>query len=270
MRIRFLIVPVILVAGLVAMVGCSKKTTPEQTDKSALTWEMRTVERSLDSLAGGTRIIIRYPEIVEAESESTLDSINADIIHTVLERPADSVASATPDEMAERFIKNYRNYHNDFPDDTIPWTEDRKMAVATDTNGVLGLAFSITSYTGGAHPSSVTDYANYDQVSGRRYRIGDLFIEGYRETLNKAAEPYFRASRDILPTADLSAAGFTFPDGHFAVNDNFLITTDGLTFTFNPYEVAPYSLGATTFTVPYSALMDIIDPSGPLARFVAS
>ncbi len=270
MRRRVVVSTLLFSAAVLTLVGCGKNAGDQESDRSALRYEMRTVERSLDSLAGGTHIVIEYPEIVETEKESALDSINTDILHDVLANPADSILPKSAEEYADRFVTNYQNFKNDFPDDTIPWTEERRMEVASDTNNVLGLEFSVTSYTGGAHPMSVTDYSNYDLIDGHRLALGDLFIAGYESELNKQAEPYFRKARDIAPTDSLAAAGFWFSDGTFEVNDNFLISADGLTFTFNPYEVAPYAMGPTTFTVPYSALTGIIDPNGPLAPFVTN
>ncbi len=38
--------------------------------------------------------------------------------------------------------------------------------------------------------------------------------------------------------------------------------------TFDEYQVADYSAGQQAVTVPYSALKDLIDPQGPLGKYV--
>ena len=38
-----------------------------------------------------------------------------------------------------------------------------------------------------------------------------------------------------------------------------------MVFAFNPYEVAPYVMGPTEFTVPYEDIGDVIGADSPLA-----
>lgn len=45
----------------------------------------------------------------------------------------------------------------------------------------------------------------------------------------------------------------------------FFIGEDGVSFVWQPYEIAPYSSGDITIVVPYSELKDLIDSNSPLA-----
>ncbi|NJK82479.1 MAG: DUF3298 domain-containing protein [Saprospiraceae bacterium] len=45
------------------------------------------------------------------------------------------------------------------------------------------------------------------------------------------------------------------------MNDNFALTSEGVAFMFNPYEIAPYAMGQQQFTIPYTALQAIAKPN---------
>jgi len=89
-----------------------------------------------------------------------------------------------------------------------------------------------------------------------------LFVDGYKDELNKIAEKYFRKERELKPDEDLEQAGFWFKENIFSVNENFAIAETGLDFFFNDYEVTSHAAGPTLIEIPYSELKSIIKPSG--------
>ena len=58
-----------------------------------------------------------------------------------------------------------------------------------------------------------------------------------------------------------------FEPGNFKLNENFAISTGGLLFTFNPYEIGPYVMGAPQVFIPYKEMKDLINKNGLLAQF---
>ena len=49
---------------------------------------------------------------------------------------------------------------------------------------------------------------------------------------------------------------------------NWLVKPEGLEITFDPYQVGPYVAGPQYVTIPYKALIRVINPAGPLAPFL--
>jgi hypothetical protein len=43
--------------------------------------------------------------------------------------------------------------------------------------------------------------------------------------------------------------------GKFHFNNNFAFTKDGIEFLYNAYEIAPYAVGASGFTIPYEKII---------------
>ena len=51
--------------------------------------------------------------------------------------------------------------------------------------------------------------------------------------------------------------GYLYSSDMF-VSDNFLLGKDGVTFIYNPYEIAPYEMGITELTLDYDDIEDIL------------
>ena len=112
----------------------------------------------------------------------------------------------------------------------------------------------VYSYTGGAHPNARTLYGSWFLEDGRRVALRDLLTPGSEERVAEIAEAVFREQRGLPTEQSLEEQGFDFPDGKFALNENFAVTDQGLVFYFNPYEIAPYALGPTEIELTFEAL----------------
>ena len=55
-------------------------------------------------------------------------------------------------------------------------------------------------------------------------------------------------------------AGFWFQGDRFALTPNFGIGETALLFTYNIYEVSPYSMGMRTIEIPLSEIRDLLRP----------
>lgn len=117
---------------------------------------------------------------------------------------------------------------------------------------VSGKAFF---YTGGAHPNSSLVNGVYTKEDARKLKLTDVTSDVLK--FNKIAEKHFRKAREMGKNEDLKA-DFWFENGVFICNDNFKFDSNGITFTFNAYEVAPYYFGPTVFTVPLNEVSEIL------------
>ncbi len=147
-----------------------------------------------------------------------------------------------------------------------PWHLNRRVEVLGDTLGTLSLSFVESSYLGGAHPNTQSRRQVRDRNDGRRLTYADLFRADSRDSLSAVCEPYFRTARELTHDVSLDGLGFWFASGRFLVNDNFALTSAGLRFRFDAYEIAPYAMGPTDFVVPYAAVRSFARADGPLKR----
>ncbi len=125
------------------------------------------------------------------------------------------------------------------------------------------LKLNFSGYTDGAPYSyrySLT--LNYDLEQGRELSLGDLFAEDAKFLKPISSYCIFELSRRSI--------GFYggFQRGAEPTLENYRnwnITNEGLLITFDEYQVAPYTYGVQTVTVPYSELRPLINMQGPLA-----
>lgn len=207
-------------------------------------------------------IKVSYPKVLDAGSPEAIDALNQFIQGQLLDYGDENGKKpASLDELANMFIGDYLQDPNPLGN----WEMDRTATVSFSAEHLVTLNFSEHGYTGGAHGFSGQRYFVLDTNNGQQLTLGDLLNPGYEGELNVAGERAFRQVRDIPPDASLESAGFWFENNTFSVNNNFGVMEDGLVFAFNPYEVAPYALGPTEFTVPYDDIGSLIGADSPLA-----
>lgn len=129
------------------------------------------------------------------------------------------------------------------------WEMDCAVTITEFTNYVE-LHLRNWNFTGGAHGNAYEGYSLFEYDMGSVLKLSDVIQD--IPTFTELAEKYFRAQNNITPTEDLGAIGFWFPDNEFMCNENFYFTGDAMHFLYNNYEIAPYSAGQITFSIPLS------------------
>lgn len=151
-----------------------------------------------------------------------------------------------------------------FPDSIDPnfyygsqdWDYYFDMAVVANQNNLLSLEFSVYEYTGGAHGNYGNIYKNIDLRTGKSIWLEDIFIDNSDSILNKKITEQVKINYEIEASKSLTYVGF-YEDTIAAVS-NFYLTTSGIGFFYNPYEIAPYVMGTTDVFIPFSELDSIL------------
>jgi hypothetical protein len=144
-------------------------------------------------------------------------------------------------------------------------TLDVKYTLVSQIQDLWSFKFDFDFYSdGAAHPGLNSTTLNYDLAQGKELALSDLFQPNsdYLGAISK----YCIAELSKQPFFDPPFAEGAQPKPENYRNWN--ITPDGLMITFDEYQVAPYAAGPQTVNVPYSELKSLINPQGPLARFV--
>lgn len=132
-------------------------------------------------------------------------------------------------------------------------------SVMGEVKGILSYCVERYVYTGGAHGSNFRQFVNYNLQTGEQIDEEQLFAENYQEPLTQLLLQYMVEQNDeIALIQDLQEAGYNVDDIH--PNDNFYLAEEGITYVFNPYDIAPYALGETEILIPWSALQNILKP----------
>ena len=90
-----------------------------------------------------------------------------------------------------------------------------------------------------------------DLSTGCRLREGQLFRDGYEEALSALLLEYLEESENY-------EEGMLLWDEGIQPNDNFSIDENGISYYFNPYEIAAYVYGLIEVDIPAAALKPLL------------
>jgi hypothetical protein len=211
---------------------------------------------------------LKYPAIVAPSSGLLRDSLEAFIRSFLFLDPVGGGTLSGLDALAASVNAENRNLKQKFPDYRIDWFLEREVQVVTDSAGLVSLRCAEQTFLGGAHPLSTVRLASFEASSGRRFVKRDLIAPDSEKTFSGVLEKAFRTVRNLSPEANLKNEGFWIEEGKFPVTSNIAVRPDGLLFYYNPYEVAPYSMGPTEVFIPFNDLGGIVPMEGPLAGLV--
>lgn len=181
------------------------------------------------------------------------DSLMAARLFDVIEdhSPVMPTIQATVDTFAARYE---RAWHKDIRDaeyhpDSVPEFLNYTFSLRTWTEpagpGRLAYCAFTEIYQGGAHGSYYLNVFNFDRRTGQLLTLDDVLKPGYEKPLlrlimNQLAKDA-ELKDDSLST--LREAGF-FWEMEPALPTVFQLKSDGISFTYNVYDIAPYALGA--------------------------
>lgn len=179
------------------------------------------------------------------------DKINRTIISSEIFYDGDPAEVTVPEacaQWAERTIEGYKSDTASMAED-FDWQEDAWMfnwefgmngefTTACKARKLQSYLGSDNDYTGGAHGSFGLTYWVFDMTTGDVVRQEDLFTEGFADDEDVCALLLAR----VLDSLD---EDFSEEDlfGSPYPNDNFCVDEDGVTWVYNPYEIAPYVMG---------------------------
>ena len=213
---------------------------------------------------------IRYIEIKEETRRS-----DGQLIHTITYpelRLAENLTSAQTE-----IAKDLKQYIGTFLDDARdgrsfaydvlekyeytkmpPYEISLNLPVSREDAAVFSILSVISGFEGGAHGYQQCIGMNYDPQTGKRLTLDQVIVSGsddtvYEMILNKLPESieYYDDYQTIVKEmcfADLSST------------NNWCLTQDGLSFVFDPYDLAGHSYGTIIVLFPYADLTDILLP----------
>jgi len=219
-------------------------------------------EKSINEETEKYEINIKYPEFIwdqkkdisagQQKAEKDLNALIIKSINSTISLFKDEIADYEESEDVKCSL--YINY----------------SPVFNHGKKIISIKFTVSTYTGGAHPNSYTDVINYDLVNNKKIELKDLFQpeSNYLSELSEVSKKYITNS--FVWRGDVEPDSAWINTGSEAKEESFLsfnIKATGLVLTFDPYQVAPYAAGAIEITIPYAALKSIMRNKSPLSNF---
>ena len=119
--------------------------------------------------------------------------------------------------------------------------------------GLLTYVVELEHDRGGAHPNNTVNATVFNRQTGDVVVEADLFREGYEEQLATLLNAHLLDALD----KDEDALQAVYPDV-IGANGNFEVGRAGITYYFNPNEIAPSFLGVIAIRIPWREMRDIM------------
>ena len=232
-------------AALLLVTGCNLRTTTYSDEQATPLGEGQT-----DSLLQS--VSIEYP--VKGAKAEVLAKIEDGILNTVFDMEE---LPGTVEETALRYEDNLKDeYFNEYEGlkGTIAgsktWEDHVNGYFSGRYKQFLSYMVEIYSFRGGVHGINTMTPVVFDKNTGDVVPEEAFFADGYREPVAALLQAH-------LPEAlenDKDALAAVFEPGLLGPNGLYEVTKDGVTWYYQPYDIAPYYLGVISISIPWSEL----------------
>jgi hypothetical protein len=160
--------------------------------------------------------------------------------------------------------KNYTETAAENPLYSGDWdyTEDQELVLA---GSYAVITRHISTYTGGAHPNRTTEYFVISLETSRRLRLSGIITgttAGLTTLVDRELRRFSEAETgESLPPEKSLSAGIFFEDA-VPLSEDFYPGKEGLTFCWDPYEIAPYAAGEVEILITWQELDAFLSPEG--------
>lgn len=236
----------ILTAAAVLAAGCKSLKTNTFTDEQA----MPLVEGQADSLA--LSVSLEYP--VGGASEEVLQRITRGILSTAFDLEEEPT---TVEETATRYEDNLKDeYFNEnelggaATREARSWEDNINGYFSGKYGNYLSYMVEYSGYRGGVHGISTMTPVVFDRKTGETVPEDRFFADGYLAPVAALIQAHLPEALEGDPES-LSAL---FEPDLVGPNGSYELTRDGVTWYYQPYEIAPYYLGVISVPVPWKEL----------------
>ena len=224
-------------------------------------------------------ISIDFAFVNNATTIGAKDSINAYLLSALFGKKYQQLS---PQEAMEGYAKEYvTNYRADLEpmiqkdidnhidkDQLTAWysyEQELKGSIETYKGMLLSYCTYKNEYSGGPHGMYTTEFTNLNLSTIQPILLDELFVEDYQETLTELLWYQLALDNGVETRDELEEMGYA-TTGELAPTENFYISEDGITFYYNVYEIAPYSMGPTQITLSYDMLEYILNYENKLVN----
>ena len=233
-----------LAAALLLAAGCNLRTATYSDEQATPLGEGQT-----DSLLQS--VSIEYP--VKGAKAEVLAKIEDGILNTVFDMEE---LPGSVEETALRYEDNLKDeYFNEYEGQeggsgTRTWEDHVNGYFSGRYKQFLSYMVEIYSFRGGVHGINTMTPVVFDKNTGDVVPEEAFFADGYREPVAALLQAHLPEALegDEEALAAVSDPGLVVPNGLYEV------TKDGVTWYYQPYVIAPFSVGVISISIPWNEL----------------
>lgn len=205
----------------------------------------------------GTMLVnSHYPKIWIADEDSGHEALSQ-----ALTEYTEKLAEGNAQEVAELKADAEEGIKEGWWTDGTYYTSELDAQVMRSDSTVVSILFTVSSFSGGAHPNYGYQTVNFDSRTGKELALEDALEDGQLDKLPELLstkllemyppETFYASSKDLVGTIR-AALEDTGKDGTDSGGVTWTFGNDGIRFYFAPYEIAPYAAGAQMVTLRYA------------------
>ena len=280
MKINFRIIITVLICGMV-IVGCKPKKAFGPEVENDIKFDSIVVNERYYLLGDSTNPFCMLESSFIFPSEyKDKEVFNNLISYFIFSFFGEDTISTTPkdamDNYIQKYIADYKELENDFITETEilgekPSQESWFAYYEMSTNEILynkcdllSFSTSIEYYTGGAHGGHGYNNHVLNLKTGKKLTEADIFTENYHDNLSRIIIEVLAANNNVTNPEELENMGY-FNVKEIYPNNNFYVDENGITYTFNEYEIAAFFIGRTDVLLPYEKISHLLREDSPIA-----
>ena len=184
----------------------------------------------------------------------------------------------------ENYVKSYLNdYLNEgveaidnYGDDieaTATWMSYEQSIIGKaiyNQDGLLSYQMTLSSYTGGAHGNFNTYNGVFNLETRESVALESLFDTMSYGDLNAMLQRKLADQYECETVQELTTKASFFAPEELEANDNFYIDETGITWTFDPYEIAPFSEGTIVVSLTWDDVYPLLRGEAPVMKLAVN
>lgn len=190
----------------------------------------------------------------------------------------------TVKSMADNYVRSYIMQYLQVGKEAIDSYGEDMQAAATwmsyeeqvDGNLVfqegpfLSYQLKVYSFMGGAHGNTTITNRVFDMSHLTGVTLSSIFSDESLTVVGEKLRQALAEQNNCATVDELIQSGIFFSAGDIEPTENFLLDAQGLTWTYDPYDIAPYAFGAVSVSLPWSELKDLLYPDTTVKAFAES
>lgn len=279
-RKRFAALTACFALALPAFFSCSSQQDKQPANSITIKMDTLSVADSIVDI-NDTKIIasshVIVPSLPNADKDSTARLQNLfcrHMLHFSATNTSDFKETLT--QYNQSIIDSYRipeqnkeisNYLQDENTEIKVLRIEQEVQPIFHSGDLLCMSNEINTFKDGKLTMTFCKYYTFDLKSLTTVTVGDIFKEASIPHINALLKEQLLKDTECSNAEQLIELGY-FNIDFLAVTNNFTIDTDGISFHYEPYEIATYALGKITIKLPYNVITDYIQETSPIINFI--
>jgi len=169
-------------------------------------------------------------------------------------------------ESSEDIIKDEDMQDSDAQPE-VAWKDNTNLLIRCNASGLLSYTVESNQNSGGAHGGTTYRNSIIDLKTGDKLGEEDLFTEASLPLINDIILKKLELQNKVETPEELEQIGY-FDVSQIGQYKNIYLTSDGLVYTFNEYEIAAYAVGTVEVKLTFKDLEGFIFPESPLEKYI--